>query len=164
MMGRLLVALCLAAVGCGTFRAYEGGARPRTEVARLFMSDAKGEGDTVETQSGAYFTGLSTTYSAVIVRVDDREVGSRSSVEVLPGRHEVEIEWERRVPGDVVVKMSEFGPTLWDSSYEGRAILSVDASAGKEYRLTWDRAPSIGTGDRWDRFNAGLVAHFEECE
>ena len=128
------------------------------------MSDAKGEGDTIETQSGAYFTFLSTTYSAVIVRVDDREVGSRSSVDVLPGRHEVEIEWERRVPGDVTVKLTDVGPTLWDSCYEGRAILFVHASAGKEYRLAWDHAPSIGTGDRWDRFNEGLVAHFEECE
>ncbi|MCU0977437.1 MAG: hypothetical protein MUC71_14180 [Steroidobacteraceae bacterium] len=69
-----MAALAFAALaGCGSYRAYEGPALPRAELARVQADPAFSAGLPVQ---------------VVLRKVDDREVPvSRSAVELPPGRH-----------------------------------------------------------------------------
>ena len=164
-MARIAWIVVLAA--CGAFRAYDGDARPRDEVARLRVSGAKIRGTGVDTKDEAFFAGFGRTYAARVIRVDDRPVHRRSTVDVLPGLREIEIEWTMQGPGVSIPIHDPRRVTPVRRVREwGRAVLTVDARAGREYGLVWQEAHYARIGpegrEEWIRTGDAPVVRFQE--
>ena len=127
----------LAVVGCAA-RGYEGETRPSAELARVETTIGVIENGRVRTASHGMLLG-GENYSAFVVAVDGRALTRSRSVDVLPGPHEILVEWSRR----------EVAYNIWRGLHrrkdrEGRVRLALDARAGKRYRLMWGRIPAEG--------------------
>jgi hypothetical protein len=138
-MSRLLffAAACLVAglSACAPARQYAGPARPQSQVARLvvFADGAQHFG-----------RGGDVRYDGKIVSVDGAPARTRTGiVEVLPGRHEVTVCWQRfEVPC-----WGGLGSGAHDNfmvAESGNTSFQVDAEAGKRYRLRWPFANEVG--------------------
>jgi hypothetical protein len=129
----LLGLFVLFAAGCSATKLYPGPERPASETSvihAILRVDSRGwPGDE--------------SYDVRMVRVDDHEFDDyERAVEVLPGRHEVHLVWERWVffwpPGFYL-------STDGDSPYReltdsGLRIMEIQTKPGVEHRLIvpWD--------------------------
>lgn len=103
---------------CGTFQAYEGSHKPKSEVAVI---------------SGAAKLRATTPLALVIRAVDGKEVDLRySSVALLPGKHSLLIDCQ----------LGEGGATA------SRHELDVEVAAGERYRLQADMSPGNRSCER----------------
>ena len=112
-------------------RAYDGEARPRSEVARITASD-KG-------RRNPYPKAI--RYESLIVSIDGvgRKAAARQ-LDVLPGKREVVV-WWRRYEGDPKGVM---GYGQWLKREEGRRTFTIDAKAGSSYWIKITDLPPVG--------------------
>ncbi|MEE8104271.1 MAG: hypothetical protein V3T86_01915 [Planctomycetota bacterium] len=111
-------------------RAYEGGKRPRSEVARITTGD-KGPRDPIP---------KGTRYDSFIVAVDGAERNITRQLDVLPGKREIVVLW-RRFEGD---PMGAMGYGQWLKREEGRETFQIDAKAGGNYWIKITNLPPKG--------------------
>ena len=130
------VGLGVLLVACAPARQYAGPPRPQSQVARLVVFE-----------DGSQHFGRSgdVRYDGRIISVDGCAARTMTGiVEVLPGRHEVTVRWQR------------FEVPCWGSFSHGEdtnnflvaeagdTSFLVDAEAGKRYRLRWPRPDQVG--------------------
>jgi len=98
----LVVAIVIT--GCAATQAYDGPPRPREQVA------------VITGMSGWEITNMG--IAARVIKIDGKELAEASSkIELLPGKHEIEVEcWMQRVPPSTNVN-------------------SIDAEAGADYLI-----------------------------
>ncbi|MHC4941247.1 MAG: hypothetical protein ACYTHK_20115 [Planctomycetota bacterium] len=124
---RPLCLVLLAAACHGPTRLYDGPARPASEVARIEVSGI----------GGALGRPGDETNEAHIVAINGGEIEQANSVEVLPGRYEVEVWW-----GWFEVPSTYYGDGAgrgyWVLRDEGRVVLPLQAKPGKRYELDWN--------------------------
>ncbi|MGB2824038.1 MAG: hypothetical protein WBF17_23875 [Phycisphaerae bacterium] len=107
--------------GCNIHQAYPGPRRPADQVAMIRGTDFSAEA--VRKHVGLVDAGID--------RVDGKEIGSgKTRVEVLPGRHTVELSWLRNIPWyvDPFTKVIAINMTM-----PTPRKVSFDAAAGREY-------------------------------
>ncbi len=140
--GVLLVALTLCA--CGPARTYDGPARPRSEVAVLHV---------VGYGSATGYPGDVST-DAQLVAIDGVPYrGAPQVVQVLPGKHTLEVRWTRSwIPPATGFGDAYDGTTLWVPMSRGTVDLEIEVRAGRRYELVWSkperRARPIGFRER----------------
>jgi hypothetical protein len=103
---------CIVATGCATGQSYEGEKRTGEEVARI-------SGD-LRVTAGAPVT-------VILRKVDDYELGlSESSVEVLPGTHQLLVDCR-----------------IAETSSVTRLNVEAEVYAGERYRLVAETGPGM---------------------
>lgn len=111
-MRKLCAIFLLVSTSCSVTRAYEGPARPRSEVARVEFSSQK----------------------EILVpekKVGRAELGSfQTRVEVLPGKHPVEVSYERQN-----VECPSYRDYCLVKTYKGECHGTVKTFAGKSYSV-----------------------------
>ena len=114
MMTRVLrlIALGLIGAGCATGQSYEGERRAADEVARI---------------SGDYRVTAGAPVTVILRKVGEYELGlGESSVEVLPGKHQLLVDCR-----------------IAETSSVTRLSIEAEVYAGERYRLVAETGPGL---------------------
>jgi len=127
--------LLLALAACSARRLYEGPARPAEEVAVV----------RVKVRKPATGSPGDEAYTVRMVGVNDLDFEDHEiSVEVLPGRHRIHLEWTlyRISERWWAFYTSDAELPYWERTAGGRRTMEIDVEAGKRYRLIvpWEEA------------------------
>jgi hypothetical protein len=123
---RTTALLLLLLAGCSATRLYDGPSRPTGEVAtirvRILLPPSGSPGDE--------------EYEVRLVGVNDRSFEDPpTTVEVLPGKHTLHLQWTKHVMPRFFWANSDSELIHWRRVGSGQRSMEVEVEAGKRYRL-----------------------------